>query len=222
MLEQALSKIDLILNDARKRLAPNKVAAIEQVYKDIENLNDFINTRLNEIEAERNLDHKFKKPERRKVFEQAGRKLETIKEKRDYSALIEELESKLKSEPVENKSSIFKFLREREIRDRLVGMTTSQIMSHFGVSLFDGSRPLLLDAILNAPPGLEMLPENTLKRLLIVRGKKSNPKVAAELMDVRKLNFVVVQMLNIALKELDNLRRKELPKYLVESEATQC
>jgi len=51
-------------------------------------------------------------------------------------------------------------------------MQPAQIMSLFGKSLFDGSNRLLLDAILNAPAGFEMLPANTIRKLREVRIKR--------------------------------------------------
>ena len=126
----------------------------------------------------------------------------------------EEIEAKLVNTPEKDADSLLQFLREREIRDRLIGMTEAQIKSHFGDSLFDGSNLLLLDAILNAPPGFEPLPEATLKKLRRIRAMKLNPEVASELETVRTLNSVSRKMLTLVKKELDSSRIKELPLSL--------
>jgi hypothetical protein len=144
-------------------------------------------------------------------LEQAGRKLELLKEKRMKSALIEDLETKLADESGAEDESALKFLREREVRDRLYGMPAAQILSHFGKSLFDGSNRLLLDAILNAPSGFEMLPEETLQKLRAVRTQILKPEIAAELDTTRRLNTSIEQIFWLVKKELDSKRRQELP-----------
>ena len=93
-------------------------------------------------------------------------------------------------------------------------MPSAQILSHFGQSLFDGSNRLLLDAILNAPPGFDMLPENTLQRLKEVRTQIMKPEITAELETTRRLNTSIEQIFWLVKKELDVLRRKELPPSL--------
>jgi hypothetical protein len=90
-------------------------------------------------------------------------------------------------------------------------MTEAQIKSHFGDSLFDGSNLLLLDAILNAPPGFELFPESTLRKLRWIRAIKLNPEVASELEMAREMNSVSKKMLTLVKKELDSSRIKELP-----------
>jgi hypothetical protein len=149
-------------------------------------------------------------------LENAGRKIENIKKKRNYATLDEELEAKLlnASGPCKDENSLLKFLREREIRDRLFGMTEAQIKSHFGDSLFDGSNLLLLDAILNAPPGFELFPESTLRKLRWIRAIKLNPEVASELEMAREMNSLSKKMLTLVKKELDSSRIKELPVSL--------
>jgi hypothetical protein len=112
-------------------------------------------------------------------------------------------------------------MREKEIRDRLVGMTERQILSHFGDSLFDGSNSLLMDAILNAPSGFEILPEEDLKRLREIRMEKMDPKVAAEIQTVRNLENVIIKMFNLVKDELDKSRKKELPSSIAESLPTE-
>ena len=220
MLEHIISKARQIVKDAQNTLPVESAAAIEGVYGDLVNLNNLINQKLNSFENDTNLNASTKRIARREILEKAGRKLEVLKSKRNYASMIEELEAKLPDEPVQKEDSIMKFLREKEIRDRLVNMTERQIISHFGDSLFDGSNPLLIDAILNAPSGFELLPEEDLKKLREVRVKKMDPKVAAEIDTVRSLEYVIMQMFNLVKDEVDNLRRKELPLSLVKTPAT--
>jgi len=132
--------------------------------------------------------------------------------------LIEELETKLSDESGAEDESALKFLREREVRDRLYGMPAAQILSHFGKSLFDGSNRLLLDAILNAPAGFEMLPAETLLRLREVRTQIMKPEIAAELETTRRLNTSIEQIFWLMKKELDVKRRQELPPSLTTKE----
>ena len=216
MLEHVLSKARQISEKARLILSVDMAASIEQIYSDIETLINFINREMDIIGNNRNLDESAKRTARREVLENAGRKFEIIKTKRTYAALDEELEAKLLNAPVPGKDedSLLKFLREREIRDRLSGMTEAQIKSHFGNSLFDGSNLLLLDAILNSPPGFELFPESTLKKLRWIRAIKLNPEVASELEMAREMNSVGKRMLALVKKELDSSRIKELPVSL--------
>ena len=218
MLEHVLSQARQILEEAQLNLSVDMAASIELVYNDIETLINFINRETDRIENQVDLDESAKRIARREVLENAGRKFEVIKTKRTYTALDEELEAKLLNAPVTGKDedALLKFLREREIRDRLFGMTEAQIKSHFGDSLFDGSNLLLLDAILNAPPGFEMLPESTLKKLRWIRAKKLNPELASELEMAREMNSVIKKMLTLVKKELDSSRRKELPVSLTQ------
>jgi len=208
-----LSKARQILEETRQNLSVDMAASIEQVYGDIETLINFINREIDIIENNMNLDESAKRTVRREVLEKAGRQFEVIKTKRTYATLDEELEAKLlnASVPGKDENSLLKFLREREIRDRLFGMTEAQIKSHFGDSLFDGSNPLLLDAILNAPPGFELFPESTLRKLRWIRAIKLNPEVASELEMAREMNSVCKKMLTFVKKELDSSRIKELP-----------
>jgi len=173
MLKDAISKIRGALKEARQTYSVEEVAAVEQVFADVKNLNLFISREIEIIEGDKYLTGRAKKNERRKVFEQAARNLELLKEKRTKSALIEKLETKLKDESETEDVSVLQFLREREVRDRIYGMQPAQIMSLFGKSLFDGSNRLLLDAILNAPAGFEMLPANTIRKLREVRIKRA-------------------------------------------------
>jgi hypothetical protein len=94
-------------------------------------------------------------------------------------------------------------------------MPAAQILSHFGKSLFDGSNRLVLDAILNAPAGFEMLPEDTLQKLREVRTQILKPEIAAELDTTRKLNTLMEQIFWLVKKEIDGMRRKELPTSLI-------
>ena len=214
MLKDAISKARKALKEAQQKYPVESAAAIEQVYADIKNLNTFINKEVDIIESDKNLTDRAKSNERRKVLEQAGRKLELLKERRTKTPLIEDLETKLADESGAEDESALKFLREREVRDRLYGMPPAQILSHFGRSLFDGSNRLLLDAILNAPPGFEMLPEETLLRLRAVRTKILKPEIAAELQTTRRLNTAMEQIFWLVKKELDTKRRQELPPSL--------
>ena len=157
----------------------------------------FFKKNTNSIENNTNLNAEARKTARRKVLEKAARKLEILKSKRNYSSMIAQLEEKLPAAVGRKEDPILRFMREKEIRDRLMGLTERQILSHFGESLFDGSNPLLTDAILNAPSGFEILPEEDLKRLREVRMEKMDPKVAAEIQTVRNLENVIIKMFNL-------------------------
>ena len=220
MLEHIISKARQMVKDAQNSLPVESAAAIESVYGDIVNLNNLINKKLTAVDNDITLSELAKKTARREIIEKAGRKLEVLKSKRNYSSMIKELETKLTDVPEKKEDSVLKFLREKEIRDRLVGMTERQIISHFGDSLFDGSNPLLTDAILNAPAGFEILPEEDLQKLREIRVKKMDPKVAAEIETVRSLEYVIMQLFTLVKDELDRLRKKELPVAIVESPAT--
>jgi len=211
MLKDAISKTRKALREAKQKYSAESAAAVEQVYADVKDLSTYMNKEIDIIDSDGNLTDRAKSNERRKVFEQCARKLEDLKEKRTKSALIEELEAKLADESGAEDESVLQFLREREIRDRLFGMTAAQILSHFGKSLFDGSNRLLLDAILNAPTGFEMLPEDTIQKLRQIRTQIVEPEIATELDMTRKLNFSIEQIFWLVKKELDSLRRKELP-----------
>jgi hypothetical protein len=103
-------------------------------------------------------------------------------------------------------------MREREIRDRLFGMTEAQILSHFGESLFDGSNQLLLGAILNAPPGFEMLSESNLRKLRRSKAKRLATRLVGEPEVVQTVNASIMEIFSLAKKELDRLRKEELSK----------
>ena len=214
MLKNALSKVYKTVKEAQQKYPVESANAIEQVSTDIENLNAFINREVDKIEFDGNLDDEGKSSERRKVLEQAGRKLEGLKEKRMKSDLIYDLEKKLIDKSGAKSDSVIQFLREREVRDRLQGLTSEQILSHFGESLFNGKNKLLLDAILNAPAGFEILPKEPLQKLREVRAKILNPEVAAQLDTIRKLNASMEKIFWVVQKEIDNKRRDELPEML--------
>ncbi len=214
MLKNALSKVYKTVKEAQQKYPVESANAIEQVSTDIENLNAFVNREVDKIELDNNLDDEGKSNERRKVLEQAGRKLEGLKEKRMKSDLIYDLEKKLIDKSGAKSDSVIQFLREREVRDRLQGLTSEQILSHFGESLFNGKNKLLLDAILNAPAGFEILPKEPLQKLREVRAKILNPEVAAQLDTIRKLNASMEKIFGVVQKEIDNKRRDELPEML--------
>jgi len=217
MLEPALSRVRRILKEAQQNFSAASAAAIEQVYNDIVHLEHFLEKELTAIEANTELDERGKKRARREVIEQAGRKFEVIKAKRNDSAFSEASEAKLLDAPLEEDEAVLKFLREREIRDRLRNMTEAQILSLFGETLFDGSNPLLMDAIINAPDGFEMLSESTLKRIRRARAKKRPPEITAEPDAVRSTHVTIEKIFAIVKKELDGLRRNELPASLTKS-----
>jgi len=220
MLEHIISKARQMVKDAQNTLPVESAAAIESVYGDIVNLNNLISKKLIAIDNDITLSELAKRTARREIIETAGRKLEVLKSKRNYSSMIKALETKITEVPEKKEESVLRFLREKEIRDRLVGMTERQIISHFGDSLFDGSNPLLTDAILNAPAGFEILPEEDLQKLREIKVKKMDPQVAAEIETVRSLDYVIMQMFNLVKDELDKLRKKELPVSIVEPPVT--
>jgi hypothetical protein len=215
MLDNVISKTRILLKEAQKKLPVEAADDVKQVYDEIYSLNIFLNKEIESTVKDEKLDGSAKRNAKRNIFEKTGRKLEVLKAKRDYSALGQKLEAKLIEVSEKDDDSIFKFLREREIRDRLACMTEAQILSHFGKSLFEGSNLLLIDAILNAPLGFEILQKDTLKKLRLVRAKMMNPEITAELETVRALNSIIEKMFTLVKKELDDLRRKELPPSIL-------
>ncbi|MGD9226522.1 MAG: hypothetical protein PVF26_08490 [Desulfobacterales bacterium] len=214
MLAQTLAKVQLLLEEAQQKLSKESVAILERVYNDVVNLDNFIKKKVVDIENDKSLDSIQKRAAKREIFERAERKLEVLKDKRNYSAMIEKIEIKLEDAAEEKEGSILKFLQHREIRDRLVTMTEAQILSHFGDSLFDGSNELLLDAILNAPPGFEILSEDILSNLRIIKAKKINPDITDKIDAVQELKSRTMQIFTLLKVELDNLRIKELPEAI--------
>ena len=221
MLKGVLSKANAILRDAQRSLSVDSADAIERVYISIENLNVSINKEIKQIEQDPRLSPRTKSNAKREVFEKAGRHLEVLKDKSNYSTLIEGLKTGAPESPPEEKpsthpkggdGSVLKFLREREIRDRLFGMTEAQILSHFGESLFDGSNQLLLDALLNAPPGFEMLSEPNLRKLAKTKAKRLATRLVGEPTIVQTVNASIMEIFSLAKKELDRLRKEELSK----------
>jgi hypothetical protein len=218
MLEQVLSKIRSILEEARLNLSSDMTACIEELVGDIEKLINSINREIAIIESDRNLNQSKRRAARRALLENAGRKFEVIKTKRSCTALEDELKLQLLNASVTEKeeNTLLKFLREREVRDRLFGMTEAQIKSHFGDSLFDGSNLILLDAILNAPPGFEQFPQSTLEKLRWIRAVKVNPEMASQLEMARELNSKSNIILKVVKKELDSARLREIPLSFTE------
>lgn len=219
MLENSIAEARRILKEAQQFLSFESAAAIEQVYNDIVNLDDFIDKEISAIEADLDFDAIAKQRARRELFERAGRKFEAITAKRNYSNMDDELETKLIPEPVREEESLIQFLKEREIRDRLVGKTQAQILSIFGESLFDGSNPLVSDAILNSPRGFEMVSEDILQKMRQARAAKINPEIAEERRSVPQLSSMVEKMLTSVRQELDRLRSKELPASLKQTKS---
>jgi hypothetical protein len=219
MIDHLIPKLRFQLADAAKILSEDGVAVVEKVYNDILLMRNFVVNEFQRIKADESLSERDKDDSRRQVLEKAITKLEILKSKRSASDLINELEAKLSEEPVRGDDRILKFLQEREVRDRLSTMPASQILSHFENSLLDGSNLLLLDAILNTPPGFEILPEKILKKLRRVRGKKYYPEIVAQLEAMQNLNSIIVKMFTLVRAELDKLRRKYLPIYVVKKTA---
>jgi hypothetical protein len=214
MLEHVLSKARRFLEDAQQKFPEASASTVEQVYNDLVDLSGFVETEFAAISENSKLDESGKQKARRGVIEQAGRKLEFIKSKREFSAQYRAIEKQLQENEVGEEKSVLKFLMEREVRDRLATMTEAQIISLFGNTLFDGSNPLLADAILNAPPGFELVSEDNLKKMKRVRAKTVSPEISAELETVRRI-FAGIEKIFVQLKnELDELRRKELPASL--------
>ena len=215
MLKHVLPKIRRIVKDIQHDQPLELATVAENVYGELLNLNNYIHKALDDIENDTALDAKAKSNARRLLFEEAERKLEVLKDKKKYASMSKPLETESTSVPTPKEDPIIKFMQEKEIRDRLVGMTERQIRSHFGESLFDGSNPLLIDAILNAPPGFELLAEEDLKQLRAVRGKTKAPKITTETEFISQFNSSILHMFGLVKKELDVLRKKELPAALV-------
>jgi hypothetical protein len=95
MLAQPIAKIELLLEEAQQKLSEDSVAVIERIYRDAVNINNFIKKKVADAEKDKNLDSIQKKAAKREAFERAERKLEVLKDKRDYSAMIEKIEIKL-------------------------------------------------------------------------------------------------------------------------------
>ena len=217
MLEQIISRVRRMAKDVRQMVSVESAEAIEKLGRDIVILNNFIVKELENVEVNSNFDEKSKKAARRGVFEQAARKLEAIKARSNYSFTDELLEMKLKNKPMEEETTLLQFFREKEVRDRLFGMSETQILSLFGESLFDGSNALLLSAIRNAPAGFEPISKKTLKKIQQAGAEKIDTGSDQNVESVRYLNSMVGEIFNLLKKELDNLRRKELPNMIAKS-----
>jgi len=210
MLKAVISRVNQILRDAQQRLPAESAGVIEKVCVDIENLNDLINQEMERIMANAKLDAGTRSNARREVLEKAGRKLEVLKDQSNYSTLTAASDEAV-SQPYEgDENSILQFMREREIRDRLFGMTEAQILSHFGASLFEGGDQLLMNAILNAPPGFEMLSEQNLRKLRKIRVQKSPPPATAKPEVIRTVDAAIIEIFKLGKNELDRLRKMEL------------
>jgi hypothetical protein len=219
MLDDLIPQLRLQVAKAQKILPEDVAASVEKVYNDILLMRNFAMNEFQRIQDDENLSENDRNIARRQILEKAITKLEILKSKRSASDLINKLEAKLSEDPAERGDRLLKFLKEREIRDRLAGMTESQILSHFKKSLMDGSNQALLDAILNAPPGFEMLSKEMQKKLKRVRGKHLYPEVVAQLEAMQDMNAFIVKMFTIVRAELDKLRRKYLPIHIVKKSA---
>lgn len=209
MLTGVISKANLIFKDAQERLSVQSADAVERVCISIENLNNFVNQEMARIDKDPKLSYRERSNARRSAVEQAGRKLEVLKDRSNYSNLIQDSSPGLPEASAIEEDDLLKFMREREIRDRLFGMTEAQILSHFGESLFDGRNQLLLDAILNAPPGFEMLSESNLRTLRRIRAKTRTEKAGAKPPDAHTVADSIMEIFLLAKKELDRLRKEE-------------
>ena len=165
---------------------------------------------MDRIEKDPKLSYGERSTVRRGVIEQAGRKLEVLKDRSDYSDLIQESDIQIPDANETDDSVLLKFMREREIRDRLFGMTEAQILSHFGESLFDGRNQLLLNAILNAPPGFEILSEQNNRKLRLIRAENLAKNIRAKPKVDRTAKASIIEIFSLVKKELDRLRRDEL------------
>jgi hypothetical protein len=219
MLDDLIPQLRLQVAKAQKILPEDVAASVEKVYNDILLMRNFAMNEFQRIQDDENLSENDRNIARRQILEKAITKLEILKSKRSASDLINKLEAKLSEDPAERGDRLLKFLKEREIRDRLAGMTESQILSHFKKSLMDGSNQALLDAILNAPPGFEMLSKEMQKKLKRVRGKHLYPEVVTQLEAMQDMNAFIVKMFSIVRAELDKLRRKYLPIHIVKKSA---
>ena len=209
MLKGAISRAYLIMNEARQHLSNGDADAVEKVYINIEELNDFINKGMDRIDKDPKLSDRERSTARRAVIEQAGRKLEIFKDRSNFLDLIQESDTRIPDSHEKEDNPIVKFMREREIRDRLFGMTEAQILSHFGESLFEGRNQLLLNAILNAPPGFEMLSEQYLRKLRRIKAENRIKPGAGPGID-RTAKASILEIFSLAKKELDRLRKNEL------------
>jgi hypothetical protein len=210
MLKGVISKANQILNDAQQNLTSQAADALGRVYISIENLNKFINKEINRIERDPKLSFRERSILRRGVLEQAGRKLEVLKDRNYYSDPTQESDIQTPDTHEKDDRVLLKFMREREIRDRLFGMTEAQILSHFGEALFDGRNQLLLNAILNAPPGFEMLSDQNIRKLRMIRAENLTKNIEAKPKADRTVKASIIEIFSLVKKELDRLRKDEI------------
>ncbi len=212
MLEKIISRVRRIVLDAQPRLSAESATALEQVYNDIVALTDFVAKALSAVEADSSLNALSKKAARRGVFEQAARKLEVIKAKsRDTELNVKFSDTPAITAPEDD---LLQFMREKEVRDRLCGMSEAQILALFEESLFNGTNPLLLNAILNSPEGFEPVSKEIVKKIQQSRAVKINPQAAAEPGALPNLASMLEELFSRLKVELDSLRRNELPTRL--------
>ena len=210
MLTRVISEAKLILMKTPPSLAVESTEAVESLCSSIENLNNFINQEMDRIAGDVSLSPNDKSSARRKVLEKAGRKLEVLKDRHNYSTVVQKSDLRTSQDNDRKDAPLLKFMREREIRDRLFGMTEAQILSHFGESLFDGNNELLMRAILNAPPGFEILSEPNLRRLRKIRLKRKTIKNGTDPQFEHRSKASIIEIFDFAKKELDRLRKEEL------------
>ena len=210
MLKDVIKKASFILKDAQQRLPLQSADTVENVYVSIENLNSFINKEMDRIERNPNLSDLDRIGAQRGVTEQAGRKLEELKDRSKYSDPIQETDVEIPEAYEKDENVLLKFMREREIRDRLFGMTEAQIQSHFGESLFNGRNQLLLNAIINAPPGFEMLSEHNLRKLRRLKAVTLTKNAGAKPEFGRTANASIIEIFSLVKRELDLLRKLTL------------
>ena len=117
-----------MVKDAQSSLPVESAAAIESVYGDIVNLNNLIGKKLIAIDNDITLSELARKTARREIIEKAGRKLEVLKSKRNYSSMIKELETKITEVPEQKEELVLKFLREKEESSRRA--RTRRLFSH--------------------------------------------------------------------------------------------
>ena len=206
MLKDAIKKAGFILEDAQLRLPLQSADTVENVYVSIENLNSFINKEMDRIERNPNLSDLERRHAQRGVIEQTGRKLEELKDRSNYPDRVQETDFEIPEAYEKDENVIVKFMREREIRDRLFGMTEAQILSHFGESLFNGRNQLILNAIINAPPGFEMLSEHNLRKLRRLKAVSLTKNGGAKPDFGRTANASIVEIFSLVKRELDRLR----------------
>jgi hypothetical protein len=210
MLKDVIKKSGLILKDAQQRLPLQSADIVENVYTSIEKLNSFINKEMDRIERNPKLTGLERSGAQRGVIEQAGRKLEELKDQCNYSDLIRETNVEIPDAYEKDENITLKFMREREIRDRLFGMTEAQILSHFGESLFNGRNQLLLNAIINSPAGFEMLSEQNLRKLRRLKAGTPTKNAGVKPEFDHTANASIVEIFSLVKKELDRLRKLKL------------